>query len=66
MYEVCNTDLIGKHLCDALPLHFGVKQGDVLSPLLFYFYLRIYHQGSSRESEQVNSLNPGTCLCLWC
>jgi hypothetical protein len=65
MYEVCITDYIGKHLCDAFPLHGGVKQGDVLSLLLFICTLEYFSRKvQENQEEQVNSLNPGTCLCL--
>ena len=33
----------GKHLCDMFPIRNGLKQGDVLTPWLFSFALRMCH-----------------------
>jgi hypothetical protein len=35
----CSDVRVGKHLSDNFPIQNGLKQGDVLSPLLFYFAL---------------------------
>jgi len=38
--EICSRVRIGKHLSDMFPIRNDLKQGDVLSPLLsFYFDL---------------------------
>jgi len=33
--ETYRRVLVGKHMCDMFPIKNGLKQGDVLSPLLF-------------------------------
>jgi len=37
--ETYSKDWVGKHLFDVFPVKNGLKQGDVLSPLLFNFAL---------------------------
>jgi hypothetical protein len=37
--ETYSRDRVGKHLSDMLPIRNGLKQGDVLSPLIFNFAL---------------------------
>jgi len=37
--ETCSRIRVGKHLSDTFPIRNGLKQGDVLSPLLFNFAL---------------------------
>jgi hypothetical protein len=37
--EIYSKVRIGKHLSDSFPIQNGLKQGDALSPLLFYFAL---------------------------
>jgi hypothetical protein len=37
--ETCSRVWVGKHLSDTFPIKNGLKQGDALSPLLFYFGL---------------------------
>jgi hypothetical protein len=35
--ETYNKVCMGKNLCDSFPIQNGLKQGDVLSPLIFNF-----------------------------
>jgi len=35
--DTCSRVRVGKHLSDVFPLNSGLKQGDVLSPLVFNF-----------------------------
>ena len=37
--EIYSTVRVGKHLSDMFPIRNGLKQGDILSPLLFNFAL---------------------------
>jgi hypothetical protein len=37
--ETCSKVRIGKLLSDKFPIQNGLKQGDALSPLIFYFAL---------------------------
>ena len=37
--ETCSRVRVGKHLSDVFPIKNGLKQGDVLLPLLFIFAL---------------------------
>jgi hypothetical protein len=34
--EICSTVRVGKHVSDMFPIRNGFKQGDALSPLLYY------------------------------
>jgi len=37
--EICSRVRVGENVSDRFPIRNGLKQGDVLSPLLFYFAL---------------------------
>ena len=37
--ETCSRGRLGKHLTDIFPIRIGLKQGDVISPLLLNFAL---------------------------
>jgi len=45
LMETNNRARVGKHLCDVFHIMNGLKQGDVLSPLLFYFALEYAIKG---------------------
>jgi len=44
---------IGKHLSYTFPVHIWLKQGDALTCNYFWFWSRISHQESRRESDTV-------------
>jgi hypothetical protein len=52
MYEASNGVYVGKHLSDASPVQSGLKQGNVLSPLLFNVYLHYTIKKAQENCER--------------
>jgi len=52
--NICSRVLIGKHLSDMFPIKNVLKQGDVLSPLLFNFRVDTRRVEVNRNDFKLN------------